>query len=196
MTAVDESFEMDKRPVGALSDMENNMELWDIYNADREKTGRTMQRGTKFQEGDYHLVIHVCIFDSDGRMLIQQRQKDKRGWPNLWDITVGGSALAGENAQTAAMRELYEELGIRAELEGVRPHLTVHFKHGFDDIFLVEKDVELSETVLQAEEVQAVRWATRDEIKEMIVDGSFIPYYAAIVDLLFDMRKKYDIHEK
>lgn len=171
------------------------MELWDIYNASREKTGQSMVRGAQFEQGAFHLVVHVCIFNADGRMLIQQRQKDKQGWPGMWDISVGGSAVSGEDAQTAAMREVYEELGIRVNLSGIRPHLTVNFDHGFDDIFLFEKDVDLSETVLQPEEVQNVKWAERNEIKQMINDGVFIPYYPALIDLMFDSRKHYGMHE-
>ena len=37
------------------------MELWDVYDADRRLTGRTMVRGERFQPGDYHLVVHICI---------------------------------------------------------------------------------------------------------------------------------------
>lgn len=60
-------------------------------------------------KGTYHLVVHVCVFNQKGEMLIQQRQPFKQGWPNLWDVTMGGSALAGETSQQAAMRELKEE---------------------------------------------------------------------------------------
>ena len=54
------------------------MELFDLYTRDRVKTGRTMVRGDKVPEGLYRLVVHVCIFDPEGRMLIQQRQPFKR----------------------------------------------------------------------------------------------------------------------
>ena len=88
------------------------MELWDVYDKDRVKTGETMERGSAFADGAYHLVVHVCIFNSKGEMLIQQRQPFKEGWPNLWDLTVGGSAVAGESSGEAAKRELFEEIGI------------------------------------------------------------------------------------
>ena len=71
------------------------MELFDLYTADREKTGQTMVRGEPTPEGFYRLVVHVCIFNPEGQMLIQQRQPFKRGWANLWDVTVGGCAVAG-----------------------------------------------------------------------------------------------------
>ena len=73
------------------------MELFDLYTADREKTGQTMVRGDAVPEGFYRLVVHVCIFHPDGRMLIQQRQPFKKGWSNFWDVTVGGSAVSGHD---------------------------------------------------------------------------------------------------
>ena len=168
------------------------MELWDVYDADRRLTGRTAVRGEKLGNDDYHLVVHVCIFGSDGRMLIQQRQSCKRSYPDYWDISCGGCAISGETSQQAAERELFEELGIRLELTHARPHLTVNFDHGFDDFYLVIRDVELSSLRLQPEEVQTVRWADRDEIFAMLGDGSFIPFFRSMIDLLFDVRSKPD----
>ena len=46
------------------------MELWDLYTKDREKTGKTMIRGAKMPADLYHLVVHVCIFNSSGEMLV------------------------------------------------------------------------------------------------------------------------------
>ena len=42
--------------------------------------------------------------------------------------------------------------------------LTVHFERGFDDVYVIHKDIAVSELKLQAEEVQAAKWADRDEI--------------------------------
>lgn len=166
------------------------MEQWDIYTADRKKTGRTWTRGKKLQAGDYHLVVHVCLFNASGEMLIQQRQPFKEGWSNLWDLTVGGSAVAGDTSQQAAARELFEEIGLRHDFEGVRPHLTSHFDEGFDDIYLIERDVDLSSLVLQQEEVQGVAWATEEEIIARIQAGTFIPYHEGLVSTLFALRKQ------
>lgn len=167
------------------------MELWDVYNADRTKSGKTMVRGDRFESNSYHLVVHACIFSSNGEMLIQQRQPFKAGWPDMWDITVGGSAVAGDISQTAIERELFEEIGLKIDLQNVRPHLTVNYDVGFDDIYLIEKDVDINELKLQYEEVQQIKWATIDEIYQMIDDGRFIPYYKSLIKTLFDMRKNY-----
>lgn len=167
------------------------MELWDVYNRDRTKLNKTMVRGDKFESGSYHLVVHACIFNSKGEMLIQQRQPFKTGWPNMWDITVGGSAIAGDTSQTAIEREVFEEIGLKIDMQNIRPHLTVNFDRGFDDIYLIEKEVDINELKLQYEEVQQVKWATIDEIYQKLDEGIFIPYYKSLIKLLFDMRKQY-----
>lgn len=167
------------------------MEIWDLYDINRNKIKRTAVRGAELQSGDYHLVVHVCIFNSKGEMLIQQRQPFKEGWPNMWDITVGGSAVAGDTSQTAAERELYEEIGLKLDLKQIRPHLTINFERGFDDIYLIEENVALNTLTLQYEEVQNVKWASQVEILAMIRNGEFIPYYESLIQLLFDCRKKY-----
>jgi len=166
------------------------VELWDVYDQDRIKQNRTMIRGQQFSEGDYHLVVHVCIFNSEGQMLIQQRQPFKEGWSNYWDFTVGGSATAGDNSRTAAQRELFEEIGLSIDFAQLRPFLTVNFSHGFDDFYLIEHEVDLDKLVLQYDEVQQVKWATKEEIISLVRCGQFIPYYESLIHLLFDMRKR------
>ena len=164
------------------------MELFDLYTADREKTGKTMVRGEHTPEGYYRLVIHVCIFNDQGQMLIQQRQPFKSGWSNLWDVSVGGSAVAGDTSRSAAERETREELGLSIDLTDVRPSLTIYWEHGFDDFYLLNLTPDLNELHLQHEEVQRVCWADMDKIMRMIDDGRFIPYDKSLIGLLFFRR--------
>ena len=170
------------------------MELFDLYTAERMKTGRTMVRGEPTPDGLYRMVVHVCIFDPEGHMLIQQRQPFKRGWSNYWDISVGGCVVSGETSRSAAEREVLEELGLAVNLANVRPTLTIHFEHGFDDIYVLTQKVDLSTLHLQYEEVQAVRWAAKDEILRMIDDGFFIPYEKSLIELLFFRRNHRSSH--
>ena len=164
------------------------MELWDIYDKNRLLTGRTIERGNKLKKGDFHLVVHVCIFNSKNEMLIQQRQPWKEGWPNMWDITVGGSALAGEDSIEAAERETLEEIGYKINLSNERPYFTINFEVGFDDYYLVEKEIDIESLTLQYEEVKAVKWASREEVLQLIEEGKFINYWFS--NNLFDMRKQ------
>lgn len=171
------------------------MELWDIYDITRNKTNRIMVRGADFNKGDYHMVVHICIFNLKSEMLIQQRQPFKEGWPNMWDITVGGSAIKGDTSQMAAERELMEELGIKISLQNIRPYLTINFDNGFDDIYLIQKDIDIADLTLQYEEVQRVKWASKEEIFSMIDSGEFIPYYQSLIQLLFDIKNRYGCHQ-
>lgn len=163
------------------------MELWDIYDIDRIKTGETAVRGEKMNPGQYHIVVHVCIFNKKGEMLIQRRCPEKDSWPGYWDITVGGSALQGESTRDAACREVFEELGLVINLDGVRPNLTVNFFPGFDDIYLLEGDVELSSLTLQKEEVMDAKYASKDEILKMIDSGEFIPNMKSFISYIFEL---------
>lgn len=168
------------------------MELWDIYDKNRNLTGRRIQRGSEFGTDDFHLVIHVCIFNSKNEMLIQQRQPWKDGWPNMWDFTVGGSALSGETSAKAAERETLEEIGYKIDLSRERPFFTINFEYGFDDFYLIEKEVDIRDLKLQYEEVQAVKWASKNEISQLVKNGKFIDYW--FTELLFEMRTQRGSH--
>ena len=133
------------------------MECFDLYDVNRNKSGKVLERGNKVPEGYYRLVVHVCIFDSEGRMLIQKRLKEKKGWSGMWDITAGGSALAGDSSQQAASREL-------------------------------NMDVDIDTLKLQATEVEQVRWATEEEILEMMKEKEFVLYKSSFISLLFFLR--------
>ncbi|MGE7989096.1 NUDIX domain-containing protein [Lysinibacillus fusiformis] len=110
---------------------------------------------------------------------------------SLSDITCGGSAIAGDTSQQAASRELLEELGIHYNFEKVRPQFTINFERGFDDYYLIEYDLNLNELTLQTEEVQAVKWASKEEILKLIELKKFIPYYESIIAFLFEGRHHY-----
>lgn len=167
-----------------------NTETWDLYDRHRNKLNKVVQRGERLGVNEFHLVAHVCLLNARGQMLIQQRQPFKDGWPDRWDVTIGGY-LAGETSQVAAERELFEEIGFRADLSNTRPVFTINFERGFDDFYVVKTEVDLSTLQLQESEVKAVRWATKEEILRMIEEGSFIPYHPGLIGLVFDMEDRY-----
>ena len=162
-------------------------EIWDCYDVNRNLTGRTMRRGEPIKEGDYHLVVHACVFDSYGRMLIQKRTDSKIGWPGMWDLTMGGSAVKGETSRAAAKRELAEEVGLDLDFSEKKPNLSVNYGRNFDDFFILRHDCRTDDLALQPEEVSAARWAGREEIHRMIDDGVFIPYFHSLIDTIFDL---------
>lgn len=169
--------------------MSTKTEFWDVYDKDRQWTRRQHKRGNKMEQGDYHLAVHVCIFNSKNQILIQQRQPFKEDWANMWDLTVGGSALAGETSYQAAEREVFEEIGVELDLKDVRPRFTINFTDGFADVYLVEAELDLNTLNLQKEEVKAVKWVDKEEVLKMQEQGEFIPYW--FLGQLFDIRGFY-----
>lgn len=167
------------------------MEWVDLYDENRVPLGKTAERYGKKEPGEYRTVVHVCIFDPQGRLLIQQRSVQKRICPNQWDVSAAGGVDAGETPREAAEREAREELGYALDLTGVRPSVTVNFSGGFDDFFIVQQEVDIASLSLQTEEVSAVRWATREEALAMLDTGEFIGYPKSFLEFLFDMRNQF-----
>ncbi|WP_300413147.1 NUDIX domain-containing protein [uncultured Oscillibacter sp.] len=172
------------------------MELVDLYDENRLPLGRTAERSARKGPGEYRMVVHVCVFDSRGRLLIQRRTPEKVIFPNLWDVSVGGGVDAGEDSRRGAEREFREELGYPLDLSGLRPSVTVNFDGGFDDFYILIRDLRLEELTLQREEVRDVRWASLEEVLGMLRQGTFIPYPESFLRFLFDMRDRFGFPTK
>lgn len=157
------------------------MELWDLYNKNRELIGQTMVRGETVPENCYHLVVHVWIHDGNGRYLISQRSKSRSKNPLLWEC-VGGSVLAGEDSLAAALRETEEEVGVMLNpsdgellFSKVRDVITnVPFSDIVDVwLFKYKGAVELENAT--TDEVEQVCWMTVEKIRELWDKGVFVP---------------------
>lgn len=151
-----------------------SMEMWDVYTKDRVKTGRLHRRGEKMAPGDFHLVTGVCIFNKKGEVLLQQRQPFKYGYPNMWDISACGSALAGESSSMAAERELAEEIGLQLDLSEELPFFSVYRVDAFCDFYFLQREVDTEALTLQEEEVRQVRWVSVKEMLQMQEDGVMV----------------------
>lgn len=149
-------------------------ELWDIYDENRVLTGRTHRRGELIPAGDHHLVVHVCVQDMDGRILLTQRSANK-GFPHKWEWT-GGSALAGEDSLAAAIREIKEEIGLTIHAQNGKMLKTIRRINDFVDIWLFREDVDLSAIRLQEGETCDARLVTFDELLEMAKSEELAPY--------------------
>ena len=164
------------------------MELVDLYDENRVPLGKTAERYEKKKRGEYRMVVHVCLFGTDGRLLIQRRTESKHIWPGRWDVSIGGGVDAGETSRQGAEREFLEELGYPLDLTGIRPSVTVNFGGGFDDYYIVKRDVDITQLRLQKEEVAEVRWVTRAEALELLEKDEFITYPKSFLEFLFDMQ--------
>ena len=149
-------------------------ELWDIYDKDRNFTGRTHRRGEPLANGDFHLTVHVWLQHTDGRFLITKRTPNK-GYAGLWECT-GGSALAGDDSLSAALREVQEETGLTVSPENGQIILQYQGWDWFTDVWLFRQAFELDAVILQPGETCDYRWATAAEILEMQEREEMVPF--------------------
>ena len=156
------------------------MELWDLVDAQGNKIGKTIEKGTPMQKDEYHLSVSVWIQNEEGQYLISQRASGKVA-PNMWETT-GGAAISGEDSLSAALRETSEELGLTLCPKNGRVVKTYTYPHSSGDgaayieVWLFRQNVDIHTLVLQKEEVCNVQWATKEQIKEMMEQGYMIPF--------------------
>lgn len=162
------------------------MEIMDLYDYQRQKTGKTYIRGSAQPEGFFRLVVHVCIFNSKNQLLIQQRTLNKK-MPGLWDVTSAGAVSTGESSNQGAQRELFEELGIQIDFSNIRPSLTANFPQGFDDFYILHGDINLEDIILQEEEVADARWENLKGVLDLIRSNKFVGYKENFIRFLFDL---------
>lgn len=95
--------------------MSDPSEPFDLYAADEYRVvGRATRGECHGNPALVHAVARVQIFDQQDRILLQLRSAAKDIQPGKWDTAVGGHLLPGEDSETAARREMAEELGVAA----------------------------------------------------------------------------------
>ncbi len=145
----------------------------DLYDADRQRTGRTIKVGDPIPDGYYVRVVMVFIQNSSGHYLIQKRAKSRNGMY----ATTGGHPKAGQSSLQGIVSEIKEELGIN-----VNPVELKLFYSGrsdeeqvlFDDYYL-KANIPLSKMKFQKEEVEFATWFMRSEIKGLFKRGKMLP---------------------
>ena len=142
------------------------MEYNDIYDRERNRTGRLHRRGTAWESGEFGLVVCVWVYDGEGNLLLTKRAKEK-SFPGTWENS-GGAVKAGETSLQAIVRELEEETGIRAEAGEFELLTTTRDKNTFYDHYCVKRDVPLERIVLLPGETDDAQWATFEQVHELI----------------------------
>jgi len=151
------------------------MEKWDLYDKNRNKLNKIVNRGDRLNDDEYHLVVNGWIINDNKEFLITQRAPNK-SFPYMWECT-GGSAEAGEDSLTAVAREIKEELGLdidktTGKLFGTKLR---HYDGCPDilDVWVFKDNSPISQITVQESEVMNVKWASIPELKKMHQDKQF-----------------------
>lgn len=93
------------------------MEFFDIRTPNGGLTGQVKERSAVHRDGDWHGTAHIWLVRrQNGRLqvLLQKRSRNKETFPGCFDTSCAGHLSAGDSFEEGAVRELAEELGIRA----------------------------------------------------------------------------------
>lgn len=152
-------------------------ELWDIYDINKRKTGRTAERGVyQLKDGEYHLVVNAIVMNSKNEILISKRVATKK-FGGMWECC-GGSVLMGETSLEGILRELKEEMGLRFEKREAI-YLTEVEKseenRDFKDLWLFMRDINAEELTFPDGEATEARWVDIDTFMKMFEEGKIVP---------------------
>ncbi len=137
-------------------------ELIDVLDTYGNKTGETVLKSVAHQQGIFHKTIHVWFYTKNGQILLQQRGKDKKTFPLLWDVSVAGHVGAGELIEEAALREVEEEIGLSIKesdlkkigvFKSIQKHSDDLLDYEFQHTFIAELKVSLAQLTKQKSEV-------------------------------------------
>ena len=155
------------------------MEYLDIYDENRNFTGKKILRNKdmKLSDNEFINIVIVFIENSKGEFLIQKTSKEK----GSIFATTGGLVKSGSSPDSTIVEEIKEELGIDVKINELKMIKTYKRGHSFQDTYYMKKDVDIQDIIIQESEVEYVLWLSVDEIKELIEkkqfrEGNIIPF--------------------
>ena len=155
------------------------MELFDVCNEQGEPTGETVSREIAHRDGILHRTSHVWILREKAgkkQVLLQKRSKQKDSYPGLYDTSSAGHIPAGEEPLPSALRELEEELGIRASVDQLTyaGNFRIEYVETFHDrtfhdnefthVYVYWEPVDIRNLIFQKTEVDDADWFDLEEV--------------------------------
>ena len=156
------------------------MEILDLYDDNFNKLDEIIVRGNSIPSGKNIMLVVVFIKNKDNKYLIQKTSVSKGGEYS----TTGGHVLSSEDGETSIIREIKEELGIDVDIDELKHVSTIKYpsKPCIFNIYILDKDIDISKLVLQSEEVMSVEWLSDIEIEKLINDNNFLESHGYIFD--------------
>lgn len=173
-------------------------ELIDILDSNGNYTGKTCLKSEAHKHGYFHPTVHIWLYTSDKKILLQKRAANKKVFPGLWDISVAGHVTTGEDIEKAAIREIKEEIGLDLHSNqlykiGTRKHQINHangiIDNEFHHVFITELTINMNKLTIQKEEVDEIKLFDLDTLKntknlENVLVPRFHDYYCYVYDAI------------
>ena len=130
---------------------------------------KTIDRGSA-TNSDILRVTGIFIENNKNEILLQLRSEKSFRYPLFWDCSGGGHVDSGEDYDTCANRELFEETGIKTDLEFLGKHY-LELDDGRTHFIAFFKGRYAGETNINPREVSKVKFFSKEEIRKMINRG-------------------------
>jgi 8-oxo-dGTP diphosphatase len=151
------------------------LEICELHDEMGQRTGRTVERGTKLSPGEYYLVVHVWIRSEIGHYLVQQRALHLTADPGVW-ATTAGYVLAGEESIVGAIREVQEEMGIQLSQDQLTCLKTLKTQNRLEHVWLAQVSQASLGNPIIGPEVSDWKWFSKIELRDRISRNMFFGY--------------------
>lgn len=164
-------------------------EIFDIYTREGKYLGAKPKSICHSENpGFYHKPVWIWIINSKNQVLVQKRSSYKKTSPNLYDMPSAGHVRAGETIIEGAIRETYEELGIKTEKQDYKFLFEYINDKSFEiaQIYLLKLDLNISDFKLEKKEVSEVKWLNIYNFKKLLYSNKFVSHDKEYKDLVID----------
>ncbi len=181
---------LDKNNISSLLTTDNLKEYFYHVDENNRVIGKA-PRGEVHRKGIWHRAVHIILTNSKGDILLQKRSMTKDLYKGYWTDAAAGHVTYGQSYESAAKRELKEELGIDVKLE---PLFIVKKYTGNDNefvkVFSARHDGPFK---INKDEVDFVKFFSYGEVLQMMKKEKFTP---ATIVIFEEIRKRQELLRK